>query len=190
MTTEAVKTPEALAESEQAPAAEEGKSSRFKLGSKKVKILAMLAGMMGVYAVVGYLFIPKPAEESSAEETEEGEGGAHSEHGVSKVEVELGDGSFATTNEQAVTGISIQVRFKLFVTVAEKEQEEFQHLVEAHKNRINEAIIGIFRAASHDDLRDPELNVMKQKIREKVNRLLGTTAIIDVVFSGYSKMEQ
>jgi hypothetical protein len=31
---------------------------------------------------------------------------------------------------------------------------------------------------------------MKQKIREKVNRLLGTTAIIDVVFSGYSKMEQ
>lgn len=207
MSAEPAKTPDAHAEAGHAEGADAGKKSKFKLGSKKVKILALLIGMMVVYAVVGTLFLPKPMTETSAEETEEGEHGGHEEHGghggggghgnghsgggAEKVEIELGDGSFATTNETAVIGSSIQLRFKLYVTVAESQLEEFKNLANvAHKARVNEAIIEIFRAASQDDLRDPELNVMKQKIREKVNRLLGTTAIIDVVFSGFSKMEQ
>lgn len=194
MATEEVKTEEAAPATEGAGEAAPAAKPKFSLKSKKVKILGMLVGMMLIYGVVGHFFLPAPAHESMADEHSEEEEATKSEHGgggASKVEVELGDGSFATTNEQAVTGVSIQVRFKLYVTVAESQHEEFKNLANVvNKNRVNEAIIEIFRAASHDDLRDPELNVMKQKIREKINRLLGTTAIIDVIFSGFSKLEQ
>lgn len=192
MATEEVKTEEATPAAEGAGEAAPAAKPKFSLKSKKVKILGMLVGMMLIYAVVGHFFLPAPAHESMADEHSDDEEENKSEHGgASKVEVELGDGSFATTNEQAVTGVSIQVRFKLYVTVAESQHEEFKNLANVvNKNRVNEAIIEIFRAASHDDLRDPELNVMKQKIREKINRLLGTTAIIDVIFSGFSKLEQ
>src|SRR5262245_4879124 len=94
---------------------------RFSLKSKKAKIIIGLVGIMALWGVVGYVFLPKPASESKLDEGLDDGSGLATNKGANKVEIELGDGSFSTTNQQAVAGLTSQVRVKIFVTVAETQ---------------------------------------------------------------------
>ena len=104
------------------------------------------------------------------------------------VEVELGD--YSITVSQANSSLSLRVDFQLFGTVIEKDKAKLVAAMERNKHRFRENIILRIRDSSHDDLDDPSLALIKRRILETSNDLLGTPLLESVVFSQFSYIEQ
>ena len=60
----------------------------------------------------------------------------------------------------------------------------------ALQHRIREQVIVTVRNSEIGDLTDPGLTLIKRKILEKTNRLLGKEYLQNVVFSDFSFVEQ
>lgn len=104
------------------------------------------------------------------------------------VEVDLGE--YKLTSHQAESNTTVRIDFKLFGVVLEEEQAEAMQLFERHKHRFRDQIIFEVRNASLNDLADPGLGLIKRRILEKSNRLLGKSVLHSIVFSDFSFVEQ
>lgn len=166
-------------------------SRKFGFGGKKFKILALLLVVMSAQAAAMYLLLPQPTAE-----TAQGEGGIGPDAGrndASESEfdtVEIKIDSFNSTNSNSPDGGSIHVSFVLYATVASDVQFVFNDAISSHKARVSQAIIKVIRMSSREDLRDPELNVVKRRIKEGVNKVLRKSYIKEVVISEFKTMEQ
>ena len=108
--------------------------------------------------------------------------------GASAVEVELGD--YSVTVSQANSNLSLRVDFKLFGTVIEKDKPRLEAAMARNKHRFREQIIVEIRNSDAEDLSDPALGLIKRRILEKSNKLLGRPLLQSVVFSQFSYIEQ
>lgn len=104
------------------------------------------------------------------------------------VEVELGE--YKITSHQSETNTTVRIDFKLFGVVYEEEQAELLTLFERHQHRFRDQIIFEMRNSSLNDLADPGLGLIKRRILEKSNRLLGKSILQSIVFSDFSFVEQ
>lgn len=104
------------------------------------------------------------------------------------IEVLLGD--FNATKYLPQANTTLRITFQLYGTVAVDKEQEVKDLVEERKHRLREQILEIVRSAEMNDLADPVLGLIKRKILEKSNRLLGKPLIKGVVFSDFSFYEQ
>ncbi len=162
---------------------------RFKISAKMLIIAGVVAvAMAGSWMLVEMLLAPSAASEEEFEEPDEH--AAHT-HGSTDDQEEILVGEFSTTNDYASAGESIHLRFKLYATVVKTEAAEIKESVETvHNARIRAAVIEVCRGASLDDLEDPELGVMRRKIRERINRMLGRTAVSEIYITDYTKLLQ
>jgi flagellar FliL protein len=110
------------------------------------------------------------------------------ENDSSAVGVPLGD--YSITISQANSSLSLRVDFQLFGTVLEKEMGKLETAFERHKHRFRENIILKIRDSSTEDLSDPSLGLIKRRILETSNTVLGTAILQSVVFSQFSYVEQ
>ena len=168
-------------------------SSKSPWGGKKVKIAALLVVVMAVEAMAIYFVLPQPAAPVSAgeDDTALGENPDREDvnHDVDTVEVEVG--RFDTTNSRADSSAVIHISFKLYAIVARDQKVSFDQAAKSkHKARVRQAVITVCRSSSLNDLSDPELGVIKRKIRETVNKILRKSYIIEVVIDGFTTMEQ
>ncbi len=168
-------------------------SSKSPWGGKKVKIAALLVVVMAVEAMAIYFVLPQPAASVSAGEDDtalgENPDGEDVNHDVDTVEVEIG--RFDTTNSRADSSAVIHISFKLVAIVASDQKDKFNLAAKSkHKARVRQAVITVCRSSSLNDLSDPELGVIKRKIRETVNKILRKSYIIEVVIDGFTTMEQ
>jgi flagellar basal body-associated protein FliL len=148
----------------------------FRLSSKKLKLILLLLLVMGVQVAVGYMLLPEPAVSKSSEPETVDE----LDPGINTVEVPLGQ--YNSTNSQAALGSVIHVSFKLTAIVAPENARAVKDAFsDTHESRIRAAVVRVVRSSSLEDLDDPELNVMKRKIRAEIDKVLPNSFIIEVI---------
>ena len=176
---------------QEAPAAA-AKSSLF----GKIKILLFVALVIAVECVVAYLYLPKTAEtaalagsavEDKAESKTKAKQDAENEQNR-QLEVDLGE--FNVTAYQPASNTTLRIDFHLYGTVAAKEQKEFMTLLEENQHRFRGQILETVRSSEITDLTDAGLGLVKRKIMDKTNRMLGKQLLQTIIFSDFSFIEQ
>jgi flagellar FliL protein len=115
-------------------------------------------------------------------------------------------GKYSITSFQPASNTTLLIDFHMFGTVAadastshapEGEHgaeapadDEFTRLFEKNKHRLRDQVIVIIRSAEITDFADPSLGLIRRKILEKSNRLLGKPLLEEVIFSDFSLVEQ
>lgn len=178
---------------EQAPA------KKFSLGSKKVKIAALLLVVMGVQTAVVYLVLPRPTSGAQEEEGDEhaahggdshGHGDSHGGHGKGGAagEVFIADFSSSVT---ASGGTIMFVTFTLHAVISSSSKDEFSTLVsDTYKARVQQSVVKVIRMSSMDELNDPNLDVLKRNLKTEINNVLPQRFVNEVIISEFRTMEQ
>lgn len=179
--------------SESHSAADEPSLQRVRLSRKHLKVGALLLLVMALEAAGIYLILPRPAESSSeprqgvALQDEESDQRAGPIGDTVEVEV----GTFRCTNSRAVTGAVVHVSFKLVAIVSRSQQRAFETAATGlHKNRVRQAVLEVVRSANLEDLNDPKLRTIKRQTREKINKVLRKSYVIETVISEFTVLEQ
>jgi flagellar FliL protein len=192
-----------------APSTTEGdatKASKF----RKLKIAGFVVGVMLAECAVAYLWLGGEGTSAHAEESgggshdkhakhDDGHGGHHSPGHGGNGEKSTGDstdgveillGEFNVTSFQPQSNSTLRISFQLYATTSLEDEYELKKLLEANKHRVREQVLIIARSATIEDLADPMLTLIKRKISEKVNRLIGKPLVRGAVFSDFSYFEQ
>jgi flagellar basal body-associated protein FliL len=111
-----------------------------------------------------------------------------SEDGKPQVEIELGQ--FDVAIHDAAADTTYHVMCKVVGSVNEEDQPEFTELLANNQNRMRERIMIEFRSASVADLNEAGLGLIKRRILEKSNALLGKPLIKKVIFPEYNYFVQ
>ena len=172
---------------------EETPSRKIDFGSKKIKIVVLLIGVMAVEAAAIYFLVPPPAQsgnqaENDGEVTNQSGDQPNAIGDVDTIEESIG--TFSITVNQPDSGV-IHLTFELVAIVSQDSLASFQEAIEnKHQKRVRQAIVTVARSSRFDDIIDPHLGKMKRSIREEVNKVLGKSYIIDVVFPDFKYIEQ
>jgi hypothetical protein len=175
----------------QAPATPSG-SSLF----GKLKVLFFVVLVIGIECSAAYWFLPSAAETALlAGATEETKKDNKSKDGkeVEKdqnAEAEVNLGEFNVTAYQPVSNTTLRIDFHLYGTIAVADQKEFGTSMEENLHRFRDQVIITVRSAEIGDLTDAGLSLIKRKILEKTNRMLGKPLLQSVIFSDFSFIEQ
>jgi hypothetical protein len=162
----------------------------------KLKIPLFITAVIVVECGVAIWLFP-PAADSSAlaepvsqalpeaappEETES------EKESVAQSEVDLG--AFSVTSFQPSSNSTLRIDFHLYGIVNTPEKEVFLTLLEENQHRFRDQIIITIRSAEIADLSDAGLGLLKRKILEKTNRILGKPLLRSVIFSEFLFIEQ
>lgn len=160
----------------------------------RVKLLLFAVGVVVVECAIAYALIPvaaeAPAVAAKPSKTEHGAEPAHSEEPGEAHEVEVDLGKFGVTSFQPSTNSTLLIDFHLYGTVGGEEKAAFDRAMEGNQHRFRDQVIVIVRSSELTDLTDAGLGLIKRKILEKSNRLLGKPYIRSVIFSDFSFVEQ
>jgi flagellar FliL protein len=176
-----------------------GKSSAL----AKVNVLLFLLVVIVAECLLAYFYLPSSAESATmagvpaappvaappaapahgAETAEKGEHAASEQ-----AEVDLGE--FTVTAFQPASNSTIRIDFHLFGTVATENAKDFARLMEENKHRFREQVLVTVRGAELTDLTDAGLGLMKRRILDKTNRILGKPLLRSVIFSDFAFIEQ
>jgi len=151
--------------------------------------------------VIAYLLIPAAAEtpamaakpakaERTAEHAAEHAEPAASDELTGAHEVEADLGKFGVTSFQPSTSTTLLIDFHLYGTIGAEEKAAFEKAMEGNQHRFRDQVIVIVRSAELTDLTDAGLGLIKRKILEKSNKLLGKPYLRSVIFSDFSFVEQ
>jgi flagellar FliL protein len=99
-------------------------------------------------------------------------------------EIELG--TFDVAIHDPASDATYHVNCKVAATVAEKDAAEFDELLAKNENRLRERIMIEFRSASASDLNEAGLGLIKRRILEKSNVLLGKPLVKKIIFPEYN----
>ena len=164
----------------------------------KLIICGFMAIVVAVECLLAFLFIPSAEEVAALAEEKmtkklpatvaQDELVIQDEQDAAAVEVELGE--YTITVAQANSNLSLRVDFQLYGTVLEKEKAELSAAMERNKHRFRDQILFEIRNSDVEDLSDPALGLIKRRILEKSNALLGKPLLQSIVFSQFSYIEQ
>jgi hypothetical protein len=158
---------------------------------------AALLVLIGAECLMAYLYLPSAADtEAMANATFAGQaesdelmgGEDEAKELVNQVEMDLGE--FSVTSFQPVSNSTLRIDFHLFGTVETEHSDEFLTLMDDNMHRFREQVIVTVRGADITDLTDAGLGLVKRKILEKTNRIIGKPLLRTVIFSEFSFIEQ
>jgi flagellar basal body-associated protein FliL len=176
---------------EQAPAAA-AKPSLF----GKIKILLFVAVVIAVECIVAYWYLPKTAETAALagsavdNKTENKTKDKQDAENELNRQLEVNLGEFNVTAYQPASNTTLRIDFHLYGTVAASDQKLFMSRLEENQYRFREQVIEIVRGSEITDLTDAGLGLVKRKLMDKTNRMLGKQLLQTVIFSDFSFIEQ
>jgi flagellar basal body-associated protein FliL len=166
------------------------RGSRGLLG--KLKWVALVLVVVLVECVVASFWLPSVTEneaQAAATTVKVAEEQAPAEE-TKKTELEVDLGNYMVTSYQPLSGTTLRIDFHLYGTVSEEAHPVFSTLKEENDARLREQVNVIVRSASLADLTDPGLGLIKRRILEKINSILGKPLVKEVVISDFSFMGQ
>jgi hypothetical protein len=188
-----------MAERETKP--EEAGKAATKTGrglADKLVIVGAIGAVLVVECVLASLFIPSAADVAAALESKPLPDAKSpltddpiplpEKETAPVIEVELG--TYSITSHQPTANTTLRIDFQLVGTVLSSDQTDFSQLFTNHKHRLRDQIIVEVRNSEITDLTDPGLGLIKRRILEKSNALLGKPILRSVVFSEFSFVEQ
>lgn len=122
----------------------------------------------------------KHGEAAPAEQAEEAEP-------PDTLEVDLGE--FSVTVYQPVSNSTLRIDFHLFGTVPGEQGKEFAKLFDETKHRFRDQVLMIVRSAEMTDLTDAGLGLIKRRIQDRGNKLLGKPLLQSVIISDFAFIE-
>jgi flagellar basal body-associated protein FliL len=166
-------------------------SSRGLLASLgKIKWIALVLVVVLVECVVASFWLPSVSEgEAQASATPKEEAKEPAEE-AKNTELEVDLGNYMVTSYQPLSGTTLRIDFHLYGTVTEQAHPEFAVLKEENDARLREQVTVMVRSANLTDLTDPGLGLIKRRILEKINSILGKPLVKEVVISDFSFMGQ
>lgn len=161
------------------------------LASGKFRMALLLLLVILSEAVVLYLWLPGPSADVESDPAQaEGSALPGRDAPGDTVEVPIGTTPFVCTNSKASLGSVIHVTFRLYAIVSRDKAAEFTAGYEMYKARMQQAIITVARSSNREDLDDPNLSTMRRLMKEKINKVLQKSDVLEVVISEYKTMEQ
>ncbi len=164
----------------------------------KVIGAVIIAVIVLIQAGLVYFLLPNPdaiaARVRDEVKQELSEGGPVKEdvaavaESADQTEVELG--AFSLAIHQPSSNTTFNVTCRVMATIAKADQAEYIKLLANNSNRIRERIIIEFRSAEVPELTDPGLGLMKRRILEKTNQLLGKPLLKSIMFPDYNYYQQ
>lgn len=163
----------------------------------KMIAAVVIALVVVIESVVAFMVTPDPqqiAEEIRSEIASEYETATPdadllvAEDGKPLMEVELGQ--FNVAIHDAAADSTYHVNCTVVASIAEEDQSEFNDLLKNNQHRLRERIMIEFRSASPSDLNEAGLGLIKRRISEKSNALLGKPLIKKVIFPEYNYFVQ
>ena len=162
-----------------------------------IKIGAFVVVVLSAEALIAFLFIPSAENVNAAAETRFGTDQVpvdpvaaleDAPDGVPMVEVDMKD--YTVTAYQPLSNTTLRIDFHLYGTIAEGDQAEFEQLFAKNEQRIREQVIVTIRSSEITDLTDANLGLVKRKLHDKLNRMLGKPLVKSVIVSDFSFVEQ
>ncbi len=185
-------------ETNQDPSEQHGASPRSG-GLGKVKAAVFVAVVIGLECAAAYFLVPSSSETAEIAgatlgiDPETGKVVAQQEQPedeetANQVEVPLGD--FSVTAFQPVSNSTLRIDFQLYGTIALEDEAEFFRLLEENRHRFREQVIVTIRTADITDFTEAQLGLIRRRVLEKSNRVLGKPLLRGVIFSDFSFIEQ
>jgi flagellar FliL protein len=119
-----------------------------------------------------------------AKETED----AAEKNQTEELEVDLG--KFDVNSYQPKANTTSIIDFHLYATIASSDKSAFNASIELNKNRLRDQILVIVRSADLAELTEPGLGLLKRRILEKSNTILGKAFLRTIIFGDFSFTEQ
>ncbi|HUT10836.1 MAG TPA: hypothetical protein VMY42_10090 [Thermoguttaceae bacterium] len=187
-------TPNLTKPSDAADVTSETKPSR----SAKAKVLLFLAAVIAAECAAAYWMLPSRSETSAMAEVAVGIQAEADDYAVDETEeagalidqVEVDLEEFSVTAFQPVSSTTLRIDFHLWGTVRNDDYNDFLGVMDENRNRFREQVLVTVRSADITDLTDAQLGLIRRKILEKTNRILGGTYLRTVIFSDFSFIEQ
>ena len=149
-----------------------------------MRIAAIAVVLMAAEAAVLWVMLSPSSDADAAQDAaaaEIADGISDITAGSDLVEVPF-DPPFTVTNATADLGTMVHVNFELVAGVSGQNETTFRQAVEVdYRNRLRQAINEIVRSASLEDLQDPDLNQLKRRIKEDLNKTLQSSYVVDVI---------
>ena len=164
----------------------------------KIIAAVIVAVIVSLEAVAVYFLLPNPdviaakvrdevkQELNDASETEEDV--AQVDEKIEYGEVELG--TFSLVIHQPSANTTLNLTCLVMGTVDKTDEAEFTKLLANNSNRLRERIIIEFRSAEISELTDAGLGLLKRRILEKSNQLLGKPLLKTIMFPEYNYYQQ
>jgi flagellar basal body-associated protein FliL len=105
-------------------------------------------------------------------------------------ELEVDLGKFDVNSYQPKANTTSIIDFHLYATIASSEKSAFNASIEQNKNRLRDQILVIVRSADLAELTEPGLGLIKRRILEKSNTILGKAYLRTIIFGDFSFTEQ
>lgn len=164
----------------------------------KVIVGVVVSMIVLVESVVAYMMLPNPdliANKVREEVEKEINESSQADEDIITIEdqtvyKEVDLGSFNLGVHQASANTTLNITCKVMGTIAETDQTEFDELLANNENRLRERIIIEFRSAEVTDLTQAGLDLLKRRILEKSNTLLGKQILKEIMFPEYNYYQQ
>ncbi len=166
----------------------------------KIKIFAFVAFVIVAECLVAYLYLPSAADTAAmADATLQAEAeveGLLGQDGQPEDEMDLADQvevdleEFSVTSFQPISQTTLRIDFHLWATVNEEDRDDLYERYDDNLNRFRDQVILTVRSADITDLTDAGLGLIKRKILEKTNKILGKPLLRTIIFSDFSFIEQ
>lgn len=165
----------------------------------KLILLTSLASIVVAECIAASFFLPT-AEETAALAGVQTEAEPSESNGVmdelaamdaeikNQTEVDLGE--FGVTAFQPLSNTTMRIDFHLYGTISKDDEEDFLAAWEESQHRLRDQVIVTLRSSELGDLTDAGLGLIKRRILEKTNRILGKPYLRSVIFSDFSFIEQ
>ena len=180
-------------------AADGSMTSPRKGGLGKVKAAVFIALVIGVECAAAYFLVPSSSETAEIAGATLGidpeTGKVAAKEDATKVQetadqIEVPLGEFSVTAFQPVSNSTLRIDFQLYGTIAIKDEPEFFRRLEENRHRFREQVIVTIRTADITDFTEAQLGLIRRRVLEKSNRVLGKPLLRGVIFSDFSFIEQ
>ncbi|MBM3998542.1 MAG: flagellar basal body-associated FliL family protein [Planctomycetes bacterium] len=161
----------------------------------KIVICGFVGAVILTECLLAYFLIPsadevaRRAEARMTEKIQKHVNGEDGENGEEHALVEHDLGEYSITYHLSDSNKSYRIDFTLFGVVTPDQEQELAERFEHAQHRFRDQVIFEVRNSDVNDLSDPGLGLIKRRILEKSNRLLGATVLQGVVFSDFSFVE-
>ena len=164
----------------------------------KLSLMLFVGAVIAVECLVAYLYIPGPSQTAAMagvvtttdSETDALLPGEEQADAVLEDQMEVDLGEFQVVSYQPASNTTLRIDFHLYGTIDPDDQPKFDLAWQENTHRFRDQVIVTVRGCELSELTDAGLGLIKRKILEKSNRILGKPLLQAVIFSDFSFIEQ
>lgn len=95
-------------------------------------------------------------------------------------------GQFFVSRFEPAQRDSRVVSFELYGLLPKEDESEFENRYQGRESRCRDAVLSVVKTATAEELRDPVLTALKEKVTQRLNEILKKPRLEDVIFADFT----